>query len=129
MLEYRDAIRAFMAEHGRPMVLDPAAKDDWDRVSTYGWTDFKADSHCSEYSKNKCSWVVPEGSVLTEHTYSMFTDTFHDNEDEVGLEVDSVHCACGKYTEVTLRWVGSLGELMRTLVSLPENGSGVKLVL
>ena len=62
--------------------------------------------------------------VLREVTYSMFTDTFSGNDDEVGVECSPVHCACGKYTDVTLRWVGSLGDLMHAIFGpvVPDTG-------
>jgi hypothetical protein len=112
--EYKAKLRDFMARKGTPAEINHEAKYDGDRVSVYGWIS-------PEYRHiydDKCSWVVPEGARLEEHTYSQFTDTFHSAEYEVGIEVYPVHCACGKQQNVTLRYAGSLGDVVRDIVGI-----------
>lgn len=58
--------------------------------------------------------------MLVSRTYSVFTDTFHDNEDEVGMNMGPAVCACGAYTGVTLRYVGSLGDIVPRLLNIKE---------
>lgn len=112
--EYKAKLRDFMARKATPAEINRDAKYDGDRVSTYGWIsmDYR---HIYD---DKCSWVVPEGARLEEHTYSQFQDTFSDNKDEVGIEVYPVHCACGQKTDVTLRYTGSLGDVIRDIVGI-----------
>lgn len=112
--EYKAKLREFMATKGTPAEINREAESDWDRVSTYGWI---SQDYQHIYDA-KCSWVVPEGARLEEHTYSLFTDTFHGNDDEVGIETYPVHCACGKKTDVTLRYTGSLGDVIRSIVGI-----------
>lgn len=106
--EYKAKLRDFMARKGTPAEVDRDAEWEVDRVSAYGWIsmDYR---HIHDA---KCRWIVPEGARLEEHTYSQFTDTFHDNENEIGVEVYPVHCACGEKTNVSLRYVGSLGDVL-----------------
>jgi hypothetical protein len=112
--EYKAKLRDFMARKGTPAEVDRDAKWDSGRVSYYGWI---SDGYRHIYDA-KCSWVVPEGARLEEHTYSQFTDTFHSAEYEVGIEVYPVHCACGEKTDVTLRYKGSLGDVIRDIVGV-----------
>lgn len=125
--EFRAKLRKFMEDKGEPVRFEPK-RYEWqedDEVSTYGWHDYEATLHCRpvdpKYSDTDgCHWIVPEGAVAYERGYSQFTDTFHDNEDEVGINVRPAHCACGKYTDVTLRYVGSLAEVIRELTGVPK---------
>jgi hypothetical protein len=125
-------MRAFLQAKGQPVDFREK-RYEWDQpVSTYGWHDNRAMEHTmtptrsygKHYYGDGCSWVVEPGVVLREVTYSMFTDTFSDNADEVGVECSPVRCECGKYTDVTLRWVGSLGDLMRAIFGpvVPDTG-------
>lgn len=124
--EYKEKMRDFLARKGKPVLFEERTGwDDEPKVSTYGWTDHNADVHCQPVVTTKtytygegCHWVVPEGAVLTEHTYSQFTDTFSPNNDEVGVNVTPAHCACGKFTDMTLRYAGSLGEVIREIVGV-----------
>jgi len=129
--EQKIKMRAFLQEQGRAVQFT-GREGDYQPVSTYGWHDERAWEHTMErrlaygkhYYGDSCSWVVPEGVVLREVVYSMFTDTFSDNANEVGVECSPCHCACGKYTDVTLRWVGSLGDLMHAIFGpvVPDTG-------
>jgi hypothetical protein len=112
--EYKAKLRDFMARKGTPAKINRDAESDWNRVSVYGWisTDYR---HIYD---DQCSWVVPEGARLEEHTYSQFTDTFHDNADEVGIEAYPVHCACGQKQDVTLRYTGSLGDVIQDIIGI-----------
>lgn len=124
-------MRAFLQAEGRAVQFT-GRKGDYQPVSTYGWHDHEAWEHTStrrkSYGKHffgdDCSWVVEPGVVLREVVYSMFDSTFTGNKDEVGVECSPVHCACGKYTDVTLRWVGSLGDLMHAIFGpvVPDTG-------
>ena len=120
--DYKEKLRDFMARKGTPARINHDAEDDYDRVSFYGWI---SDEYRHIYDA-KCSWVVPEGSRLEEHTYQQFTDTFHSAEYEVGIEVYPVHCACGKQQNVTLRYAGSLGDVIRDIVGV-DHTNGIDL--
>ena len=111
--EYKAALRDLMRRKGRP--IRRRSEPQWPEfhVSTYGWLDYAALVHAGYEG---CGWLVEPGAVLVEQAYSQFTDTDHDNESEVGINVGPVRCTCGKYTDVTLRYVGSLGEILRDLL-------------
>lgn len=124
--DYKRLMREFMERRGAKIeVSDRYDWEDADAVSTYGWHDYQAGQHVrpaeGQYPGDGCHWIVPEGAVLYERTYSMFTDTFHDNQDEVGINVKGCHCACGKYADVILRFDGSLADVMRELTGAPKS--------
>ncbi len=116
MTEFDDQLKAGMrrlvAEKGRKVNFSERA---WEEVSVYGWADYDAVEHTASYGDN-CEWVVPEGTKVTEKTYSMFMGTWSDNEDEVGINAEGVSCKCGKYKDVTIRATCSLGEAIRSLI-------------
>jgi hypothetical protein len=128
--EYKAKLRDFMEREGRKVEFNERERErhpEWPEfhVSTYGWTDYEAERHIHAPAWREtvhgdgCKWVVPEGAELVEQTYSQFTDTFSDNEQEVGINVSGCHCACGKYTDVTLRYVGTLSQVLHSLLGLP----------
>lgn len=143
--EFRAGIRRFLAEHGKPVLyrdysnerLDPREDKsfqedghllrwmtDYD-VSPYGWGDYDARDHCEPVSKYNekggCRWVIEEGTQVTEVSLSKFNDTFSPNSQDEGLHVFPAHCACGKYTDVVLRWEGSIGDILKTLFDYNPN--------
>lgn len=129
--EYKIRMRAFMETHGKKVRTDK--RYDWqedDDVSTYGWQDHEAVRHTvpadGEYGGDGCHWIVPKGAVLYERTYSQFTDTMSDNDDEVGINVKGCRCACGRYDEVILRYTGTLAEVMQEITGAPF-GAAVEL--
>lgn len=147
---YREMLRVFIARNGTPVFIDEhereVAPDDpssW--VSTHGWIDTAARDHtweiaaldASAYGRAAyamdpdryagCHWIVPEGVHLVEVNYSQFGDSVSGNREEVGFNVSStsdasIDCACGKYTSMTLRYVGSLGDVMRSLFNSGKPG-------
>jgi hypothetical protein len=60
--------------------------------------------------------VIPEHAVVKEETYSQFAGTFTGADEEVGLNVAGVSCACGRYTDVTIRVTSSLGDAIQALL-------------
>lgn len=87
----------------------------------YGWHDRKAQYHCKpveQWNGDGCHWVMPDGTPdIREYMYSMFGDTSRGNDDEVGIELNGVSCACGKYTGQTLRIEGSIGDLLDRILN------------
>lgn len=124
--EYREKLRDFMSRRGRKIEWDERNQElypEWPEghVCKYGWTDYEAQWHIVGGMDRKgpeCQWVVPEGAELVEQTYSQFAGTFTENNQEVGINVGPCHCACGKYTDVTLRYKGSLTEVLHDLLGL-----------
>lgn len=125
---YRQAVGEFLMREG--MFVDEANyprahwdKDDdpndYDEYGTqYGWADYT--HHMGKtYARPPiagCTAVLVDSSTMRERSLSTFTDTFHDNENKVGVEVRAT-CACGKYTNKWLRWEGSVGEILPALLS------------
>jgi hypothetical protein len=113
--EYKAKLRDFMARKGTPAEINRDTKYESERTSYYGWISM---DYRHLYEGKGCKWVVPEGVRLEEHTYWQFQDTFNGNAEEVGIEVYPVHCACGEKTDVTLRYVGSLGDVIQDIAGI-----------
>lgn len=128
-------LREHVAKRGRPVRFEDFT--DWERknpeyapdrrekVSVYGWQDFNAIYHCtdgpSRYKEyGGCHWVVPEGVRLYEITYDQFAGTFTGPNYEVGINVAGCHCACGKYTDMTLRIDEPFTDIMAMLLDVPK---------
>lgn len=104
--------------------------DDDVNVSAYGWVDYDAEYHIvGEHARygGPCEWVVPEGAVAYEQTYSEFQDTFTENVQTVGINVKGCHCKCGKYTDVYLRWEGSIAEAVKIVMGVPDTTRSIQL--
>lgn len=119
--ELRERLRSFMIEHGEPVEFDehdsyhyPGEKD----VSLYGWRHIDAFEHVRG---GGCRWVIAPEAHLVERSYAQFADTVSDNDDEVGVNVAPASCVCGKYQQMHLRYVGSLGSVLRYVLS-DQNG-------
>lgn len=104
---YQAALRRLLSTKGVPMEPGPP--------NIYGWTDVGAQEHARTWGDD-CSWVVPPDAVVVEETIRQFIDTLTGSEDEVGLQVAGVDCACGRYLDVTLRYVGSAGDAIQALL-------------
>lgn len=138
--EFRAGIRRFLTERGTPVRYAESWSDErldmrenmshtpgretprWMTdygVSTYGWSDRDAHDHCrpvDKYNrKGGCSWEIPEGTQVTEVSLSQFNGTGCGNTYDEGLHAFPVNCACGKYTDVVLRWEGSISDILMTL--------------
>ncbi len=121
--EVKAGIRKLLADKGRMVQFE----EGWGgepTVSTYGWHDTDSYDHIigrdysgSRVKKTKpCEWVIPEGTIVQEESYSQFCGTFTNNRDEVGLNAAGVSCKCGKYKDVTIRVAMSLGEAIKAIV-------------
>lgn len=129
--EYKAALRELVARKGKPVEFyEPRStyEDPEECVSPYGWVWHEADEHTlqmSDETRTKyrhnvedypgCEWVIDEGAVLKERTYSEFAGTEASNNEVVGINVTPARCKCGKYTGVTLRYTASLAETLREL--------------
>lgn len=120
--EVRRLVRRLVQEQGTPVAFDEDNYLGEPQVSPYNWMDIAADRHVSE---GECTWTIDEGARLREETYSVFEGTFVDNRDEIGVNVFPARCTCGTYTDMTLRYLGSLGDVLRFVLGV-ENG-GIEL--
>lgn len=107
--EQKDRVRAFLVQRGTPV----ERTSDVEGVSRYGWQDHRAYEHVHSFPKApaECQIVIPPHVVVREVRYQQFTGTFADDIYEVGVECPAA-CACGRYPEFTVRWVGSIGDLL-----------------
>jgi hypothetical protein len=117
---FHGAMRVFMERYGIAVDIDPDAEYAWEEVSTYGWEYVEAHRHVHPYKAEGCSWHLAEDAVITNRTYSMFTDTFHDSKDEVGMNMGPAACACGAFTDITLRYTGTFGDIMPRLLGIGQ---------
>lgn len=126
--DYKEALRAFIERSATPVVMDKHyASSIWDSYSVYGWEDREIAKHAKECG----GIVVPQGVTVREVMYSQFTDTFADNSEAVGInawggekdEPATIHCVCGKYTGMMIRWTGSFYEAIQGVLGFDEQGS------
>lgn len=87
-----------------------------DHEDQYGWKDHKAIHHrkgldpvAYKYVKElECPWVCPEDPEIEEAYISEFVHTFTDNRDTAVINLFHVSCACGEYTDRTIRYEGTI---------------------
>ena len=121
--EIKAGMRQWLQDSGEKVQFE----ERWGRQvpAVYGWQDSDAHYHIHPNPRvdkqEPCRWVIPEGAVVVEETYSQFVGTYATNQQEVGLNVAGVSCACGKYTDVTLRIVATLGEAIQALLGYDPN--------
>ena len=144
--EYRAGLRRLLEENGVVVRIDeqerrrsPEDPSYW--VSPYGWKDHDATQHvksptardlatwgeeeCNRYF-GRCGLIIPAGASVEEVTYSEFQGTFVDNDSTVGINAygggrtseTSIHCTCGKYRGLTVRWEGSLRDALMAVLGL-----------
>lgn len=117
--EYRAKVREFIEAKGKKVQVEEK-RYEWqldDEANVYGWTDYQAQEHI----RSGCRWIVPEGALMYERTYSQFQDTFTENSEDHGVNVRGARCACGEYTDVILRWDGSVTDMLHTILGLPTS--------
>lgn len=125
-VEYKTKLREFVELKGAPVQFE---RQSWQypqeqEPSVYGWKDYERMEHIKPFDKSPgCSWVVPEGAVLTERAYSQFVDTEAENEHPMGINVTPCHCACGQLEDVTLRYEGSLQEVAAHVLGVAKSQS------
>ena len=132
---YREKLREMLRTKGVKVETsnnyDWVEPDDDLNVSPYGWADYSAQYHIlgkqSARHGGPCEWIVPEGAVAYERTYSEFQDTFSDNAQTVGINVKGCHCRCGKYQDVYLRWEGSIADAVRIIMGVPDTTRSIQL--
>lgn len=86
----------------------------------YGWKDFEAIKHrkglepvAYKYvAELECPWICPEDPEIEEVYISEFLDTMTDNSDTAMINLFHVDCACGKYTDRTIRYEGTIAEFI-----------------
>lgn len=119
-------VAKFMAAKGQVVEIHEQGKTSYPNspafwVSTYGWQDYEANVH-----KRTCAIIVPDDVEMEEISYSVFTDTYAANNDELGLNAfggdegapNEIRCSCGEYRGLTLRFVGELGDVIKFIGSL-----------
>lgn len=122
--DLKHAIRGFIVEAGKPVQFIGEDSSGKPAVSFYSWWDFGAIRHV-DARYGACAWEVPEGSFMYEETYDQFQGTFYEGDtSEDGINVSGCRCACGKYADVTLRWEGTLAELINHLAPKDDTKVG-----
>lgn len=124
---YKDALRGLLQSKGKPVQFtDPARwrKPDVPETSAYGdWFDYEATIHAStpadNYGGEGCWWEIAPGAEVTEETYTEWGGTFGTDDHTIGINVTPVSCACGKYTNMTLRYEKPLSVTLLELLGEP----------
>lgn len=116
----KQALIAHIEAHGVPATIDREAEWPEDEVSEYGWADYDRLVHASDPTKvhngEGCRWVVPTGAQVIQRTYTLFDGPGREKV-EAGFNTFSASCACGKYTDVSLRVAAPLGDVLLTLLA------------
>lgn len=85
---YRAALREFVIKHGS---LD------------YHLTECKVDRGVSHFK-------------VREQEYLEFADTYSPSMEKHSVDLEGVYCACGKVRNGTMRWEGTIGEIMNKIL-------------
>lgn len=101
-----------------------------DHEDQYGWKDHAAIHHnkgldpdsYTYVKENACAWVAPENPELEETYISEFVNTFTDNDDTAVINLLHVNCSCGKYTDRTIRYEGTIAGFIPQMF-LGDSGS------
>lgn len=112
-----------MEQHGHAVRFNNDNPDSG--ANFYGWSDWEIDDH-TRTGPGGCRWTLADGAIITEQTYRQFTDTFHDAENEIGINAAPANCACGRYTNRHLRYTGTLGAVLVTILK-DEDTNGIRL--
>lgn len=115
----KQLVRRLVQEKGTPVAFEDHGYSWGPTVSTYNWMDIDAREHVAN---GDCTWTIEEGARLREETYSVFEGTLTDNRDEIGVNVFPARCTCGNYTDMTLRYLGSLGDVLRFVLGVEDGG-------
>lgn len=128
---YREALAQFVMEHGLFVELRYYPREEWDATEPdpedydddktyYGWGEWDHLRDLTRYGGGPaCRIVEVDMASLRERTLMQFQDTFTGSKNEAGVEVRAT-CACGKYTNKWLRWVGTVGEILPALLAGTE---------
>lgn len=92
------------------------------RESVYGWQDTEAQRHIAGWDAEArkkathlgCPWVFPVEPAIKEHNLGEYHDTDH-NTNSIVVDVMDLECQCGKLTNRTVRYFGTLGEFIPKL--------------
>ena len=78
-----------------------------------GWEDYEDTYHLEE-----CGAEVATDTKLEENYVHEFMGTFYEGDTSVAVvELNGVSCKCGQVDNRTIRWKGSIGEFMFTLLN------------
>lgn len=92
----------------------------------YGWGDYHAEKHIRDYVIDgngktvlveSCAWILDSNAEMEEATLSLFEDTFSENSTVYVINAYPASCACGKYTERTIRYEGDLSAFVAILLN------------
>jgi hypothetical protein len=79
-----------------------------------GWEDYEDTYHIQD----KCSVEIPPETKLEENYVHEFMGTFYEGDTNVAVvEMKGISCHCGRVTDRTLRWKGTVGEFIFTLLN------------
>lgn len=109
---YLEVVKVFLERNGSPVALDGNGL-----VNFYGWTNYAARHHTA--TTETCGgWALHPDALVEERDFDQFDDTLSPAITETGVQASPASCWCGMYTNVTLRWTGSMRDLLRMLLAL-----------
>lgn len=127
--DYKEALRYFVESAATPVMIEIGYKGQeiWDSYNSYGWRDSVVQKHAESCG----GIVVPKGAVLREVAFSQFRSTFTGDSEVIGVcawggdrdSSTSIHCSCGQYRGMLLRWEGSFFEAMQGVLGLDKQDS------
>lgn len=107
-MDYREAIRIFLAENGEPVTS-----------SGYFYIEDDAAQNHVRNDWPECGWLPPAiEEEIVEKRDTVYLDTDDLGHSRHWIEGTSPGCRCGKFTDVLLRWDGSVTDALAGLLGV-----------
>ena len=137
--EFKEGLRSLLTERGQVVHMDQrnsSSSNPFEQYSEYGWVDYKAtvhtqqhfdfahsDDELTEAGFARCRLVIPRGAKVAEVAYSEFAGTGYASEQKAGVNAyggrsgpKAIHCSCGKYRGLMVRWEGTVEDALRHIL-------------
>lgn len=128
--EYHSVWEDYSTYGWRDYYVSDHLRGETKRVKVPGWEDLPSyrQYRTEVVPGTGCELVIPEGVEVREVNFSEFQDTCSDNREVVGVNAwggdaespTTIHCACGKYTGLMIRWEGSLMDAVTALLKIKD---------
>lgn len=102
-MAFTNAMHEVLCDNNRPVL---------ENEDIFGWVNYDAVNHI----RNGCRWVLPAEAKVRSIDVDEFADTLIGNRTLNTVECAGASCTCGAYKNVTLRYEGTIQDLVHDLL-------------